>query len=124
MSQFQKVLSNPYLIGWAYLIALLDYGFLFSQEEARGEGAVLTQIVVIMIKILSFLIASKFLVQRGEKSLSRYFLYFMAIIAMFHFGSVLIATTVDYNFIVIISVPWFFYFDTRSTLKSISSDQS
>lgn len=122
MSQFQKTLSNPYVIGWAYLIALLDYGFLFLQEEARGDDALPVIIVITVIKVLSFLIAGKFLVHGADEKLSRYFLYFMAIIAMFHFGSVLVPSAVDYNFIIILSVPWFFYFHARSTFKSVSSN--
>ncbi|SIT18130.1 hypothetical protein SAMN05421761_1333 [Belliella pelovolcani] len=73
--------------------------------------------MVAMIKIIGFLIAGKFLVQEAGEKLSRYFLYFMAIIAMFHFGSILIPSIVDYNFIVILSVPWFFYFDSATFMK-------
>ncbi|AFL84700.1 hypothetical protein Belba_2133 [Belliella baltica DSM 15883] len=114
MSRFQKVLLNPYLIGWAYLIALLNYDFMFFRGEARGVGALLIQIVIIVIKILSFLLAGKFMIQGLGKNFGRYFLYFMMVIAMFHFGSILIPSAIDYNFIVILSVPWFFYFDSKS----------
>lgn len=113
----KNTLSNSYLIGWAYVISFFDIFFLFDQLNHDKSPIVLISIFAIKILALSIVLQIWFKNDNPNNKLSRQskaFVYFMCAIAMFHFGSELLQSTIDYNFLVVLSVPWFFYIDAKS----------
>lgn len=116
----QSFLNNWIVIGIGYLIALIDFQLDLGVEEELLIGLIIW--ALLMIKIGGIFIAGKVLVgeRRNKRELSVFitpFLLFMVFLEIMHFGAGII-NRVDYNFLVVFGLPWFYYYHYKDDQRN------